>query len=151
LAGKGGEVVAPSGQQAEAESRTLVEVRIAASASHISAVRVVAADLAARQDFDLDAVSDLRMAVDEACATLVPLAAPGTMLSCQFLVGIDLIEVVAKVTVVRPTQVPQNTFGWRVLSTLTDDVQPLSTEGAAAGEKPSAGIRLCLRRERTAG
>jgi serine/threonine-protein kinase RsbW len=142
-------VVARSDQEAETDSRTLVEVRIAASAAQISAVRVVAADLAARQDFDLDAVSDLRMAVDEACATLVPLAAPGTMLSCQFLVGIDVIEVIAQVAVPGPTQVPQNTFGWRVLSTLTDEVQAISTEGN--GEQPTAGIRLCLRRERNTG
>jgi serine/threonine-protein kinase RsbW len=143
-------VVAPSGQQAETDSRTVIEVRIAASAAQISAVRVVAADLAARQDFDLDAVSDLRMAVDEACATLVPLAEPGTMLSCQFLVGPNDIEVLTTVTVAQPTRVPQNTFGWRVLATLTDDVQAIATEGEN-GQPPVAGIKLRLRRERTEG
>lgn len=145
-------MVAPSGQQAEAENRTLVEVRIAASAAQISAVRVVAADLAARQDFDLDAVSDLRMAVDEVCATLVSLATNGTMLSCQFLVGVNSIEVLAKVTVPRPIQVPQNTFGWRVLSTLTDEVHAISHDrDEDAGGRPSVAIRLGLRRERTHG
>src|SRR5215207_8131761 len=111
------------------DSRVVIEVRVAASAAQISAVRVVTADLAARQDFDLDAVSDLRMAVDEACATLVPLAAPGTMLTCRFLVDVDSIEVQATVIVAKPTQVPQNTFGWRVLTTLTDDVHAVSDEG----------------------
>jgi serine/threonine-protein kinase RsbW len=142
-------VVAPSGQQAEADNRTVVEVRIAASPAQISAVRVVAADLAARQDFDLDAVSDLRMAVDEACATLVPLAAPGTMLSCRFQVNGNSIDVLATVTVTKPTQVPQNTFGWRVLTTLVDDVRPVTRVGN--GERPTVGIELCLRRERFEG
>jgi serine/threonine-protein kinase RsbW len=143
-------VVAPSGQQADADSRTHVEVRIAASAAQISAVRVVTADLAARQDFDLDAVSDLRMAVDEACATLVPLAAPNTMLCCRFFLGADSIEVLVTVTVDRPVRVPQNTFGWRVLSTLTDEVHAVSHDGAAR-ERPWVGVRLCLRRERADG
>ena len=143
-------MVAPSGQQAEADNRTLIEVRIAASPAQISAVRVVAADLAARQDFDLDAVSDLRMAVDEACATLVPLAAPGTMLSCRFLVDAASIEVLVTVIVPRPARVPQNTFGWRVLATLTDDVQAIATDGDD-GQRPMAGIKLCLRRERSEG
>ena len=143
-------MVAPSGQQAEADNRMLIEVRIAASAAQISAVRVVAADLAARQDFDLDAVSDLRMAVDEACATLVPLAAPGTMLSCRFLVDASSIEVLATVTVPQPATVPQNTFGWRVLATLTDEVRAVAHDGDH-GQRPTVGIKLCLRRERTGG
>lgn len=137
-------MIAPGGQQAETDTHALIEMRVAASAAHISAVRVVAADLAARQDFDLDAVSDLRMAVDEACATLVPLAAAGTMLSCRFLVGAGRIEVQASVSVAERTTVPQNTFGWRVLTTLTD-------EAFATSDRHSIGITLCVRRERTEG
>ena len=41
-----------------------VEVRTTASAALIPTIRAVASDLAARADFDLDAISDLRMAVD---------------------------------------------------------------------------------------
>ncbi|HEY0641683.1 MAG TPA: ATP-binding protein [Pseudonocardiaceae bacterium] len=138
--------MAPGGQQADLDSRTLVEVRIPASAAQISAVRVVAADLAARQDFDLDAVSDLRMAVDEACATLVPLAAAGATLSCRFLANTAAVEVVVQVTVDDPgAKVPQNTFGWRVLTTLADDVTVLD------GEAGTLGIGLSLRRERMDG
>jgi len=148
-------MVAPSGQQADEDSErldsmTLIEVRIAPTPAQISAVRVVAADLAARQDYDLDAVSDLRMAVDEACATLVPLAVPGTMLSCRFLVAPATIEVLATVEAGHHVTVPQNTFGWRVLTTLIDEVQAVSSDGAGGG-RPMAGIRLCLRRERAGG
>ena len=143
-------MVAPSGQQAEAENRTLIEVRIAASAAQISAVRVVAADLAARQDYDLDAISDLRMAVDEACATLVPLAAPGSMLSCQFLVGAGTIDVVVTVPVMQPAHVPEHTFGWQVLSTLTDEVRTIA-HGGEDGQPLVVGIELCVRRDRIDG
>lgn len=143
-------MVAPSDQQADVDSPALVEVRIAASAAQISAVRVVAADLAARQDFDLDAVSDLRMAVDEACATLVPLAVPDTMLSCRFSVSGTTIEILATVQVLHPTTVPQNTFGWRVLSTLADTVEAVSSEGGEGGHA-TVGIGLCMRRDRIDG
>ena len=51
-----------------------VEVRTSATAALIPTIRAVVSDLAARADFDLDAISDLRMAVDEACATLVDAA-----------------------------------------------------------------------------
>lgn len=147
-------MIAPGGQQANQDSRTVVEVRIPAAAAQISSVRVVAADLAARQDFDIDAVSDLRMAVDEACATLVPLAEPGSVLSCRFLAGAEQFEVLVTVPVAAPgARIPQNTFGWRVLSTLTDRVEALDSDELVEhdGPGPAVGIRLCLSRERIDG
>ena len=76
---------------------SVVEVRTSATAALIPTIRAVASDLAARADFDLDAISDLRMAVDEACATLVDVAAPATMLQCTFRVHAEHIEVHAHV------------------------------------------------------
>lgn len=147
-------MIAPGGQQASQDNRTVVEVRIPATAAQISSVRVVAADLAARQDFDIDAVSDLRMAVDEACATLVPLAEPGSVLSCRFLAGSDVFEVVVTVPAAATSaRIPQNTFGWRVLSTLTDHVEALGPESLDGrdGRRPAVGIRICLSRDRADG
>jgi serine/threonine-protein kinase RsbW len=119
-----------------------VEVRTSATAALIPTIRAVASDLAARADFDLDAISDLRMAVDEACATLVDLAAPASSLLCTFLVREDHIEVHAQVTAERPdTEVSTDTFGWRVLQTLADDVTVDHTPGRD-GNGPTVGIRL---------
>jgi serine/threonine-protein kinase RsbW len=119
-----------------------VEVRTSASAALIPTIRAVASDLAARADFDLDAISDLRMAVDEACATLVDLAAPATGLMCTFLVRGDRIEVHAQVTADRPdAEVSTDTFGWRVLQTLADDVTVDHAPGRD-GTGPTVGIRL---------
>src|SRR3712207_2793671 len=47
-----------------------LELRVPTSPTQLPAVRAMAGDLAMRMDFDLDAVEDLRLAVDEACATL---------------------------------------------------------------------------------
>jgi serine/threonine-protein kinase RsbW len=116
---------------------SVVEVRTSASASLIPTIRAVASDLAARADFDLDAISDLRMAVDEACATLVDVAAPGSSLRCTFDVREELIRVHAEVdTGDAGTPVSTDTFGWRVLQTLADEVE-LQANGSG-----TVGIRL---------
>jgi serine/threonine-protein kinase RsbW len=119
-----------------------VEVRTSASAALIPTIRAVASDLAARADFDLDAISDLRMAVDEACATLVDLAASTSSLLCTFLVRGDSIEVRAQVTTDRPdAEVSTDTFGWRVLQTLADDVTVDHSPGGD-GVGSTVGIKL---------
>lgn len=119
-----------------------VEVRTSASAALIPTIRAVASDLAARADFDLDAISDLRMAVDEACATLVDVAAPQSVLHCTFHVRVDGIEVRAEVEVGQAdATVSTDTFGWRVLQTLADEVDVLFGP-AVDGRRPTVGIRL---------
>ena len=124
-----------------ADGTTTVEVRTAASAALIPTIRAVASDLAARADFDLDAISDLRMAVDEACATLVDLAAPTSTLTCTFRVQAERIEVKAQVQAAQSgISVSTDTFGWRVLQTLADHVEAQRSEGN--GGAPVVGIRL---------
>ena len=54
-----------------------VEVLVDAVAGQVPLLRSVAADVAIRNDFDLDAIEDLRMAVDEAAALLVGCAVDG--------------------------------------------------------------------------
>jgi serine/threonine-protein kinase RsbW len=102
---------------------TVVEVRVGARADQVPIVRTVAAEVAARADFDLDSISDLRMAVDEVCATLVELAAPGDALRCVFAVDPDRIQVAVTAPAHRPDTVFDTAgFGWRVLQTLVDEV-----------------------------
>ncbi len=117
-----------------------VEVRTAASAALIPTVRAVASDLAARADFDLDAISDLRMAVDEACATLVGLAAGGSHLRCTFDVQGDRIAVAAEVQAPADSDLPTDSFGWRVLQTLADKVDV----DRSTGDDGSAVLRIRL-------
>ena len=103
------------------DGMSTVEVRTSATAALIPTIRAVASDLAARADFDLDAISDLRMAVDEACATLVDAADPTSQLQCRFLVRPERIRVHAEVQSAKPDIVlSTDTFGWRVLQTLAD-------------------------------
>ena len=124
------------------DGMSTVEVRTSATAALIPTIRAVASDLAARADFDLDAISDLRMAVDEACATLVDAADPSSVLQCRFLVRPERIRVQAEVEAAKPDIVlSTDTFGWRVLQTLADEVEVLH-EPAAEGQRATVGIRL---------
>lgn len=116
-----------------------IEVRSSARAANIAPVRVVAAELAARADFDVDAISDLRMAVDEACAELVQLAEDGATLTCRFRLGDEGMEVTAFTTPRDGAKFSLRSFGWHVLTALVDDVTPITADGLA-------GIRLCKRR-----
>ena len=102
------------------------ELHTAACATAIPTIRMVAADLAARADFDLDSVDELRMAVDEACALLVRIAARNARLSCTFTVRPDRVEVAVEVDVddVGDPLTP-GSVGWRVLNCLADEVNAL--------------------------
>jgi len=106
----------------------------------VPTVRTLAADLAARADFDLDFISDLRMAVDEVCAALVRLADPDKRLRCSFQLAADWMS--AEVSVVpreSGAQVSTTGFGWRVLQSLVDEVS-VSTGDEDATQW--VGIRL---------
>ncbi len=99
-----------------------VELRMAANPTQLSIVRAVAADMAMRQDFDLDSIEDLKLAVDEACSTLIEMAVPETVLSCQFVVVDGAVQVSTKATSEGSAPPDRDSFGWRVLSALVDSV-----------------------------
>lgn len=105
-----------------------VEVRMLAGVARVSTVRAVAADVALRADFDLDAVSDLRLAVDEACATVLTNAKPDGMLICRLLIRQDLVEINATAATFNGTPPPKDTLGWHMLQVLADSVHWWTTE-----------------------
>ncbi|HEV2086933.1 MAG TPA: anti-sigma regulatory factor [Cryptosporangiaceae bacterium] len=117
-----GEVTAPS-DPPDVED---IELTLPAIGTHLPLVRALAADLAARLDFDLDQVSDLRMAVDEACAELVALAAVPSRLTCVFRVQGGALWITASAVTRAGERPARDTFGWRVLTALVDDVQTWS-------------------------
>jgi serine/threonine-protein kinase RsbW len=124
---------------------TVVEVRVEARADQVPIVRSVAAEVAARADFDLDSIADLRMAVDEVCATLVELAAPGGALRCVFAVDPDRIQVAVTAPARRPgTGFDTGGFGWRILQTLVDEIVNRSGADPAqeGGQHTDVGIQF---------
>jgi serine/threonine-protein kinase RsbW len=107
---------------AETATGEVIEVRLPASPVHLPVLRTLTADLAARLDFNLDEVADLRMAVDEACAGLVARAAGPGQLTCVFLLEPAALSVIASARTTDGAAPARDTFGWRVLTALVDRV-----------------------------
>jgi len=122
------------------EIEDAVEIRLPADSAYLSVLRTATAGLAARLDFTLDEIEDLRIAVDEACAMLLPQAIETAQLTCRF----DLTPDTLSVTVTIPTtrgQLPErDTFSWTVLSALAGDVD------TGANAEREVWIRLRKRR-----
>jgi serine/threonine-protein kinase RsbW len=119
-----------------------IELHTAATSLVIPTIRTVAADLAARADFDLDSIDDLRMAVDDVCAMLVRVATLDATLNCKFTVRAERIELAAEVEADDSADpLPTKSFGWRVLESLADEVSARFLPGGQ-GQRGRACITL---------
>jgi serine/threonine-protein kinase RsbW len=112
----------PAATHADRETKDRVQVCLPAEGAYLSVLRTATAGLAARLDFTLDEIEDLRIAVDEACAMLLPQAIPGTNLDCTFDLGADEMTITVSVTAAEPRIPARDTFAWTVLSALAGTV-----------------------------
>ena len=80
----------------------VVTIKLPAAGAYLSVLRTATAGLAARLDFTLDEIEDLRIAVDEACAMLLSQAIPGSDLECGFTLGQDAMTVRVSVRCLAP-------------------------------------------------
>src|SRR5215831_880052 len=103
-------------------ARDFVEVRLPAAGAYLSVLRTATAGLAARLDFTLDEIEDLRIAVDEACAILLPQAVRGSDLTCAFELEDDAIRVTVSAPTTNGRTPSRETFAWTVLTALTGEV-----------------------------
>jgi serine/threonine-protein kinase RsbW len=106
----------------QAEARDQVTVRMPAAGAYLSVLRTATAGLAARLDFTLDEIEDMRIAVDEACAMVLSQAIPGSNLECVFSLGQDEMTVSVSVRSLAPRVPAGDTFAWTVLSALAGSV-----------------------------
>jgi serine/threonine-protein kinase RsbW len=105
-----------------------VEIRLPADSAFLSVLRTATAGLAARLDFTLDEIEDLRIAVDEACAMLLPYAIETAQLRCRFLLTPDTLSVTVTLPTTRGQLPERDTFSWTVLSALAGEVDTGSNE-----------------------
>ncbi|MBJ7452941.1 MAG: ATP-binding protein [Blastococcus sp.] len=111
-------VLAQDGRRAER-----LELRVPITPMQLPAVRAMAGDLAIRMDYDLDSVEDLRLAVDEACATLAVIVEGDAPLTVVFETIRSGLHIEAWVPTAAGVDVPRDGFGWAVLATLVDAVE----------------------------
>ncbi len=106
------------------KSTGTVELAVPADPAYLSVLRTVTAALAASRDFTLDELDDMRIAVDEAGALLLPHAHPGSQLSAVFDGESTSLRVEVAVTVPAGAdgEPDRSSFAWLVLAALTDSV-----------------------------
>jgi serine/threonine-protein kinase RsbW len=120
-----------AGGRTQPRAEHAVDVRVDADPEQVGLLRGFAASIAIRMDFDVDAIEDLRMAVDEACLMLVRAGAPGSSLHCSFHLGAEELRVHARVETAgdAPVALPSaDTLSWHILTSLADSVTEDVTE-----------------------
>lgn len=108
-----------------------VELAVPAETAYVGLVRTVAAGMATRLDLDLDHVEDVRLAVSEACAVVLPAEHPGARLVLRVQVQPDLL-VLEVDTDARSSAPAPDSFAWRVLEALADAAESRVSEAGVA-------------------
>jgi serine/threonine-protein kinase RsbW len=118
----------------------VVVLVVPADGSYLAVLRTATAGLAARLQFTLDEIEDLRIAVDEACAILLSVAPAQTEVTSQFEVTDEALSIEVSVPVAGRAALPGgNSFSWQVLTALAGEV-------SAQSNAERASIRLTKRR-----
>lgn len=115
----------PAAQPATA--RDVVAITLPAQSAYLSVLRTATAGIAARLDFTIDEIEDLRIAVDEACAMLLSQAIPGADLTAEFVLDPETALHVSVSALTTDGEEPsRETFAWTVLTALAGEVSTSS-------------------------
>ena len=116
----------------------VVVLVVPADNTYLAVLRTATAGLAARLQMTLDQIEDLRIAVDEACAILVPLATAdssggaGSEVTCRFTVMPEALRIDVSVATPYAHRLPGNqSFSWQVLTALAGEVSADARDGQA--------------------
>lgn len=106
-----------------------VELRLPADGAYASVLRTTTAGLAARLDFTMDDIEDLRIAIGEASAMVLPDADPGSDLTCHYFLEPRRMTIEVAVSAATPPEPDLDSFAWQVLSTLAAQAEVLTDGG----------------------
>jgi len=106
-----------------------VELRLPADGAYASVLRTTTAALAARLDFTIDDIEDLRMAVAEATAMVLEMADEGSALVSSFALRPGEMTVSLSVGAQAPGEPDYDSFAWQVLTTLSTSAKVEATGG----------------------
>jgi serine/threonine-protein kinase RsbW len=111
-----------------------VTLRVPPRADHVTLLRTVVSGIAARRDYTLEQVDDLRMAVEEA-AVLLLRHGEGTPLELHAIVEEHQLQVRLSTDITTTDAViDPSSFSWMILQALTDDLST-ALEGTTASLK----------------
>ena len=131
------------------ETSTTAQIAVPARGNFVATLRLTTASLAAQSDLTVDDIEDLRLAVDEACALLLPLARPDAALTVDFTmaagylaadVSVEVEEQVAAAAAADGVAaVDRDGYAWTVLNALAGPVRAVAEDSR---------ITVCLARRR---
>ena len=113
-------------------ARSDVELRLPADGAYAAVLRTLTAGLAARLDFTMDDIEDLRIAVSEATAMVLDQSDPTADLVCRFRLEPGELRLEVSTTSESPATPDYDSFGWQVLTTLTSEASVDASPGAYA-------------------
>ena len=101
-----------------------VRLNIPASSGYLVLARTAVAAVCARQDFPIDRLEDVKLAIDEACSLVLSDSIPGEGINIDLSTQDDgdvVIVVSGRTNHGRPPK--RTSFSWTVLTALVDDVE----------------------------
>jgi serine/threonine-protein kinase RsbW len=122
----------PADQPVTPGGRADVELRLPADSAYASVLRTTTAGLAARLDFTMDDIEDLRIAVGEANAMVLEHADEGSDLVAAFHLSPGSMVVALTVEAATNPVPDLDSFAWQVLTTLASSADIESTRGRFA-------------------
>jgi serine/threonine-protein kinase RsbW len=111
-----------------ASDKADITLRVPAEGAYVSVLRTMTAGLAARLDFTVDDIEDLRIAIGEACALVLPETVAGGDLVADFRQTPDTLTISVRVETTGRAQPDYESFAWQVLSTLAAQATADSTD-----------------------
>lgn len=150
---KGIVVPMSGGQMTEADNQATptthgqpVEFRVSAELESLAVIRALVTALGTLEDLDLDAVADLRLALDEACTALIRCAAPNSQLTVTVRPRESDLWISVSAPCVEDNVLRPGTFSWHVISSLADEVETFR-DGTELGDPAGVfGITMTARR-----
>jgi serine/threonine-protein kinase RsbW len=123
-----------------------VEFLVPARLESLAIIRTLVSALGTLEDLDLDAVADLRLALDEACTALIRSAAPDSRLTVTVRPREQDLWISVSAPCVEDEVLRPGTFSWHIISSLTDDVETFR-DGAEVGDSACVfGITMTAKR-----
>lgn len=108
----------PGAPPARPDADADVELRLPADGAYVSVLRTTTASLAARLDFTIDDVEDLRIAVGEAASLVIRQADDAAAMTCSFRLARREVTITLTAPSAEPVVPDHDGFAWQVLTTL---------------------------------
>jgi serine/threonine-protein kinase RsbW len=112
-----------------------ITVSVPAQAGSLGVLRAVVASVAARLDFPVEDIEDLRLAVDEACGHLLGVNPRPTSIHLRLTLSGRRLDILAWADASVADWPPADQGGsitWQVLSALADDAAMVTQDGSPA-------------------